>query len=144
MKQTGQALGLMLGDLGRAWRMLLDQRLGPHGLSVAKWQTLRQLELNGDGISQKELAARVGIMGPTLVGLLDRLAAEGYIQRRESRQDRRCKTVHLTAKARRKLKEANAVAFRLRDELMDGIPVRELAACLGVLKRIKSKAGSLQ
>ena len=87
--------GLVLFGTARAWRTKLDQRLRPLGFSQGKWRTLMNLSRGGDKLTQKEIAERMGIEEPTLAGLLNRLESDGWIERRESPADRRCKIVHL-------------------------------------------------
>src|SRR5436190_16682600 len=92
-------LGMSLAETARAWRYHLDQRLRPLGLSIGKWTTLVHLARGGDKLTQKEVAARVGIEEPTLAGILDRLQHDGWIKRKNHVEDRRCKTVHLQPRA---------------------------------------------
>lgn len=132
--------GMLLGETGRAWRYRLDQRLKPLGLSQAKWITLLKLSWSEGGMTQTELAERLGVEGPTLARLLDRMATDGWIERRESDVDRRTKTVHLRRKSCALLQQINAVAARLSGELLEGIPPAELNSCMEVLRRIREKA----
>ena len=131
---------LVLAETARTWRNKLDQRLKPLGLSQAKWRVLLYLAKDGDGLMQRELAERLSVEGPTVVRLLDRMTTDGWIQRRESPSDRRVKTVHMTAKARRTVERIETIAGQLRAELFADIPRTELLACLDVLKRLKQKA----
>jgi MarR family transcriptional regulator for hemolysin len=144
LKRSDSAgFGTLLGETGRAWRYRLDQRLKPLGLSQAKWITLLKLSWADDGITQKELAERLCIESPTLVRLLDRMAADGWIERRGSDIDRRSKTVHLRRKSYALLQQINAVATRLSSDLLEGIPDAEMRSCMSVLRRIKEKALAL-
>ena len=136
-------IGALLGETGRAWRYRLDQRLKPLGLSQAKWITLLKLSCADDGMTQTELADRLGVEGPTLARLLDRMAADGWIERRESDADRRSKTVHLRPKACGLLERITAVAMQLNADLLEGIPAEDLRCCMDVLQRIKERALSL-
>ena len=133
-------VGTLIGETGRAWRCRLDQRLKPLGLSQAKWITLLKLSKVEDGMTQTELAERVGVEAPTLARLLDRMSADGWIERRESDADRRSKTVHLRRKSCALLEQINAVAMQLSAELLEGVPPDELRSCMEVLRRIKEKA----
>jgi DNA-binding MarR family transcriptional regulator len=90
-----EKLGFLLHETARVWRTKLDQRLKPLGLSMGKWTTLAHLARGGDKLTQAEVAARVGIEGPTLAGILDRLEQDGWVKRKSCVDDRRCKTVHL-------------------------------------------------
>ena len=98
-KSTQRELfGTWLAHLTRAWREQVDARLAPFGLSQARWLILLHLSRGANGSSQKALAARVGVQGPTLVRTLDRLEAEGMVERREASEDRRAKTIHCDRK----------------------------------------------
>ena len=133
-------LGLVLFGTARAWRTKLDQRLRPLGLSQGKWRTLMHLSQSGNKITQKELAERMGIEGATMAGLLDRLANDGWVQRRDSAQDRRCKTVHLQRRSKSVLEKIFNAAHDLRTELIEDISQRDLETCIKVLSKIRQKA----
>ena len=90
-----ETFGPLLGGTARAWQMKLDQRLKPMGLSQAKWRTLIHLSRAPEPLTQSQIAERTGIEEPTLVSLLHRLEKEGWVMRKNSARDRRCKTVHL-------------------------------------------------
>lgn len=135
-----EEFGRCVGETARAWRARLDERLAPLGLSQARWLVVLHLDRERGGLIQKELAQRLGIEGATLVGLLDRMAADGWVERRECAHDRRSKTVHLTPKSRAASREIKAVAAQLRRELLAGIPRAELECCFKVLGRIKDRA----
>ncbi len=137
-----EQIGPLLGETARAWRFCLDRRLKPLGLSRAKWMVLVHLSKNKEGMVQKDLACRLGIEGPTLVGLLDRMSHDGWIERRPFGGDRRSKTVHLTEKAESIADDIHQTAAVLRQEILDGISEEELAQCVRVLQRIKRRAES--
>ena len=129
-------LGILVGETARLWRYALDQRLQPLGLSQAKWLVLLHLSRE-NGLMQKQLARRVGIEPPTLANLLDRMADDGWITRRESNRDRRSKTVQLTPKSLEVIKQIRATGARLRRELLAGIPPKDIERCAAVLAHIK-------
>jgi MarR family transcriptional regulator for hemolysin len=133
-------LGLVLFGTARAWRTKLDQRLRPLGLSQGKWRTLIHLSQGGNKLTQKEIAERMGIEGPTLAGLLDRLQDDGWIERRGSAEDRRCKIVHLQRRSKAVLDKIFNTAHDLRAELIEDIPQRDLETCIRVLGQIREKA----
>ena len=133
-------LGLVLFGTARAWRTKLDQRLRPLGLSQGKWRTLMHLSQGGNKLTQKEIAERMGIEGATLAGLLDRLENDGWVQRRDSAEDRRCKTVHLQRGSKAVLDKIFNAAHDLRAELIENIPQRDLETCIRVLSKIRDKA----
>lgn len=136
MADPADNLGILVGETARLWRYALDQRLQPLGLNQARWLVLLHLSRD-NGLIQKELATRVGIEAPTLVGLLDRMAEDGWVTRRESSDDRRSKTVHLTPKAQEAIKQIRATGAQLRRELLAGVPAKDVERCAYVLEHIK-------
>ena len=140
MPTNHEQLGMAIGEASRSWRAKLDERLRPLGLSQSRWLVLLHLSKRGDGVVQKALAKWLGIEGPTLVRILDRMTADGWLERRESPTDRRAKTVHLTPQALAVIQQINKVAAKLRGELLADIPAADIEACLRVLQQIKHTA----
>lgn len=136
-----EQIGLLIGDVARSWRTRLNERLRPLGLSQARWMVLLHLHKRGDGVMQKALAEWIGIEGPTLVRLLDRMTEDGWIERRESSTDRRSKTVHLTEQSSAIIKQINKIAAQLRQELLANIDPADLQTCMQVLLQIKQQTG---
>jgi MarR family transcriptional regulator for hemolysin len=132
--------GPLLHGTARAWRLKLDERLKPMGLSQAKWRTLMHLSVAPGPLTQAEIAAHLGIEEPTLATLLHRLEGDRWVARRSASHDRRCKTVHLAPRARRVIEQIGSAAFRLRHELLDDISPSDLRTCIRVLDRIRHKA----
>src|SRR5437868_11682102 len=139
-KIDSETIGPLLHGTARAWRLKLDERLKPMGLSQAKWRTLMHLSVAPGPLTQSEIAALLGIEEPTLVTLLHRLEDENWVARRNASHDRRCKTVHLAPRAQRAIEQINSAAFQLRHELLDDISPAELRTCIRVLDRIRQKA----
>src|ERR1700737_4648906 len=140
VKSDLEAFGPLLHGTARAWRLKLDERLKPMGLSQAKWRTLLHLSVAPGPLTQAEIAAHLGIEEPTLVTLLHRLEGDRWVARKNASHDRRCKTVHLARRAQRVIAQINAAAFKLRHELLDDISASELRTCIRVLDRIRKKA----
>ena len=135
-----ETFGPTLHGAARAWRLKLDERLKPMGLSQAKWRTLLHLSIAETPLTQAEIADRLGIEEPTLVSLLHRLEKSGWVVRRDAEHDRRCKTVHLGSRARGVISQISATAAGLRHELLKDIPSKELRTCIRVLERVREKA----
>jgi MarR family transcriptional regulator, transcriptional regulator for hemolysin len=130
----------LLHETARAWRLKLDERLKPMGLSQARWRTLLHLFRAHVPLTQSEIAARLGIEEPTLVTLLHHLEGEGWVTRKNSSRDRRCKTVHLQRRAHRIIGRINTTALKLRSDLIKDIPVRDLQTCMRVLSQVRARA----
>ena len=102
-------LGRRLVFLGKRLKASFEELLGEHGCTLPTWAVLRYLARN-PGLSQVQLAGRIGIEGPTLTRHLDRLCAEGLVARQRDEQDRRIVRVALTPAGEARWQELHDVA----------------------------------
>ena len=92
---------------GRFERAMNDE-LAPRGITFRQAQVLWLLAHEGS-LSQTDLAERMRIEPPTLVGILDRMEREGWIRREGDATDRRRKFVAPLAKAQAGMDEDHRV-----------------------------------
>lgn len=128
-----ESIPLALNDVARGWRSRLDERLRPLGLSCAMWAVIRHLANGSPPQTQRELAEAVGIEGPTLVRLLDRLEQVGMARRVPDPEDRRIKRVELTEQARPSWDASLRAGHELGSELTRGISASDLETTRQVL-----------
>jgi len=136
---TRELFGIAIGDCARIWRHRVNERLKPLALSQAAWLALWNLSWFPDGLVQAELAEHLGIEGPTLVRLLDRLENDGLVSRQASEADRRCKRVVLTEAAGPVVRQVKAIIAELRAEVLADIPETELEAGLRLLDQVRQR-----
>jgi len=127
--------GYLVRDAHRAFQRLLERRIAPYGVTRGQWYFLRVLWTT-DGLSQRELSARVGMMEPTTVIALRSMEKAGLIRRVRSGDDRRKVRVLLTAKAKRLRNELLGVARTITDEAEQGVAARDLASFRRVIARM--------
>ena len=89
----------LISDVARLLRNHADQRARQFGMTRAQWAVLARLESN-EGLKQSELAEMLDLQPITLTRLVDRLCANGLIERRADPDDRRAKRLYLTPQAR--------------------------------------------
>ncbi len=116
-----------IGLLTRRWRQTLDHEFQAAGLTDATWRPLLHLHLLGDGVRQKDLAASVGIEGPSLVRLIDTLVTKGLIQRSEDGTDRRAKLLCLTPEGRLIVARIREIVTLLENKLLSPFNDAEIA-----------------
>jgi MarR family transcriptional regulator, organic hydroperoxide resistance regulator len=127
--------GYLVRDAHRAFQRLLDRRIAAYGVSRGQWYFLRVLWIT-DGLSQRELSVRVGMMEPTTVIALRSMEKSGLIRRVRGADDRRKVRVFLSAKAKRLRGELLALARTITDEAEEGIAPRDLAAFRRIIARM--------
>jgi MarR family transcriptional regulator for hemolysin len=131
--------GLFIGSvsaLRRELRKVYDRELAPSGLSLAHaWPLV--LIAEQPGMSQRELAERLEIEGPTLVRLLHQLAAMGLVTRQQNPDDLRANSLHLTATGRATAKRLRRTMNAVRSRLLAGVSDSELVDALRVLDLVR-------
>jgi DNA-binding MarR family transcriptional regulator len=135
--------GYLVRDAHRAFQRLLERRIAPYGVTRGQWYFLRVLWIN-DGLSQRELSARVGMMEPTTVIALRSMERVGLIHRVRSGDDRRKVRVLLTPKAKRLRNELLGVARTITDEAEEGISARDLASFRRVIARMTANLDRIE
>ena len=135
---TTSVFGQVVIQVARLWRRELDVALQCHGLSEATALPLLLLSRQ-DGQRQISLAEQVGIEGPSLVRVIDMLAAEHLVERREDPTDRRAKTLHMTAAGRVKAAEIETVVQGFRSALLSDISPAQLEVALNVLRTVEAR-----
>jgi DNA-binding MarR family transcriptional regulator len=130
-----ESSGYLVRDAHRAFQRLLEKRIAPYGVTRGQWYFLRVLWTQ-DGLSQRELSARVGMMEPTTVIALRSMEKAGLIRRARDVEDKRKAQVWLTPKAKRMRAELLKVARGITDVAEDGISRGELELTRRVLARM--------
>ena len=118
--------------LARRWRNHINDELRRTGHSHARWMTLIWIQLLDGQSNHRELAERIGVELPTLVRLLNRLEAEGLVERLALAGRARAKTVRLTPKGRGVLVELNLITERARASFLDGADHEKLEVCMSL------------
>jgi MarR family transcriptional regulator, organic hydroperoxide resistance regulator len=130
-----QSAGYLVRDAHRAFQHVLEERINPFGVTRGQWYFLRVL-WQEDGLSQRELSARVGMMEPTTVIALRSMEKAGLITRERTDQDKRRALVMLTPKGKQLQSELLPVARHIVEQAEAGIARRELDAFRSVIARM--------
>lgn len=89
----------LIRDTERAFRRALQMRLAVHRVPFGHWSFLRIL-WESDGLTQKELSARAGVMEPTTFTAMKAMEALGYITRKQLPTNKKNMYVYLTNEGR--------------------------------------------
>lgn len=108
---------------------LEDSGISPRGHSVLA------AAMTGE-YAQTELARMVGLDKTTMVVTVDELEAQGLVERKPSKRDRRARLIKVTREGRRKVEVANRVLDRVRDDVLAALPEEEREVFLRALGRL--------
>ena len=118
------------------FRRALSDEVAPHGITYRQCQVLGWLALHGP-LSQAELAERMRIEPPTLVGILDRMERDGWLRRESCSSDRRKKLIRPTGNAEPVWSKIVACGRRVRERATRGLSDEQLAELRQMLRTVQ-------
>lgn len=130
-------LGFLVHDVSRLRRSLIDRFLKPLNVTRSQWWVLAFLSRR-DGLSQVALAEELDLGKVALGGLIDRLEANGLVERRPDPVDRRVKRVFLTKAGGKLMKDIRASSAQAEDLILAGIDDDDLKATVRALRGMKA------
>ena len=109
-----------------------------YGQSLGRFDVLSQLfRLDAGWATVGEIAGMVMASSGNITGLLDRMEADGLIERRASPHDRRSQQIRMTARGRALFDEMADDHARWIDAALDGIPVADKKRLIELLARVR-------
>ncbi|MGH8316506.1 MAG: MarR family winged helix-turn-helix transcriptional regulator [Steroidobacteraceae bacterium] len=135
-------LGFLLKDTTRRYTRRFEERARALSLTLPQCRALLYLE-NNQGVSQKRLSALTELDPMTLVRILDRMEADGWVQRRFDPADRRAHSLWLTPKARPILDHIAQLIADTRAEALQGLSNEERSTLLELLERLHANLSAL-
>lgn len=138
---TDTTIGYLVRDVHRALARSLQTRIASHGVSMGQWFFLRAL-WDEDGLTQRELSQRVGMMEPTTVTALNSMERRGFVERVRNPHDRRKVNIFLTPKGRSLREVLLPCSVEVTREATRGLSERDVATTMDVLRRMTSNLHS--
>jgi len=118
----------------------LEQALEGHGLSIPQFDILATLGFY-QGITQQELAARLLVTKGNICGMIDRMEASGWVERRSDPFDRRANRLFLTRRGKALLAQTAPEQHARLREIMCALEPGELQSLYQYLDRLDEAAG---
>jgi DNA-binding MarR family transcriptional regulator len=142
-QDTEHDLFLLLHDVARLVRVEADRRARLQGMTRAQWALLMKLAYN-PGLSQKEAADLLEVEPISVARLVDRLEANGLIERRPDASDRRIWRLHLLPAAASALDQIKVQRAELAALLNADIPQALNDAMVLGLQQMKTNIMRMQ
>jgi DNA-binding MarR family transcriptional regulator len=136
MPNTDEYIGVVISDVARLLRTEFDRRVRRLGITRAQWLVLTRLHRR-PGASHSELADMMEVEKATAGRMIDRLVANGWVERRTEPSDRRIKRVYLTPEAERVHKRIWRVAEDTVNAALADLSGQESRLLMTLLQRIK-------
>jgi MarR family transcriptional regulator, transcriptional regulator for hemolysin len=135
--------GFLLKEVSRRYTLLFEHRARQFPLTLSQCKALVRLEKN-QGVSQARLAELAEVDAMTMVRILDRMEADGLLERRPDPADRRARCLYLTAKAKPLLDQIWRLADDIRAEIFAGVAKSDRDVFMSVLEHMYDKISELE
>jgi MarR family transcriptional regulator, transcriptional regulator for hemolysin len=139
----GPPIGLKLARTARAVTQAFEQAMAAAGGSVATWQVLLLVRSHQWG-TQTQMAAALGITGPTLTHHLNALEEQGLVRRWRESSNRRVQRVELTDAGEAMFERLRHVAAEHDRRLRSTLSAEEAAALADLLDRLAGAVADLR
>jgi len=131
-----ESVGYWLVTAHQAYTRAFTQALAPHGVTFRQAQVLGWLAAEGPQ-SQRELAERMLIEPPNLVGVLDRMERAGLVDRRPCPEDGRKKLIHPSPAADEQWAVIAGVGREIRERAVAGLDPEDREHLRRLLGRLR-------
>jgi len=133
---TTEPIGLQLTRTAKAISRAFDEALGEVGGTLPTWLILVSLKGQQHG-AQRDIAAAVGVEGPTLTHHLNRLEDQGLVRRSRDPGNRRVQRVVLTQAGEAAFFRMLGAVQAFNRRLQAGLSERQLTALEQALGRLR-------
>ncbi len=99
------SVGSIINRTAKALVHAFDQELRKKvGITFGQWKIIiiavnNNNDDNDNGLTQREIADKLGLEGPTLIPIIDKLEKDGFVVRKVDKNDRRNNRIFLTKKS---------------------------------------------
>jgi DNA-binding MarR family transcriptional regulator len=132
-----------LAQVGAHAAKQFAERLSPLKLTPAHAGILRRLS-NAPGLSQRELAAALGMHASRLVAIVDEMELLGLVTREGNAEDRRSYSLQITPKGREMMAEISKISMQHNEAMCTALSEGEREVIAALLQRIADQQGLLR
>jgi len=133
-------IAFLLTQLGTVAARRFAERVSELGITPADAGALRIIAFN-PGISQRDLAQRLGVGPSRIVALMDRLTAAGLVVRQRSATDRRNHELALTEHGQQTMASLRDVAIAHEKDVTTALTEAEVSELGVLLTKLAASAG---
>lgn len=137
-----QSVGYWLMLATQSIRRVLEARLVDKEITLRQWEVLAWLASDST-LSQSQIASSMGIEPPTLAGVVNRMARDGWIEKKNCDDDRRRCRLTPTQQVEEIWNGTLSVAHEVRAQAIAGITPEELEVLKRVCLRIRDNLSQL-
>lgn len=130
------SIGFVVNRTAKAFVRSLDSELREKvGVTAGQWKVIVML-INEDGLTQKEIADRLALEGPTLIPIIDKMEKDDLVVRKVDATDRRNNRIYRTERANKLWDAMVKCALKIRQVSLKDIPEENIEITKNVLEHI--------
>ena len=126
---------IQISVLARTLRAYFDRRIAGLNVTRSQWDMIAAVS-RSPGATQRSIADRMEMSEASAGRLIDRLCADGLLERHERADDRRARAVYLAEPALPLVRNAGAMIAAYEKTLFEGFTDAEIEQLLGYIQRI--------
>ena len=130
--------GFLIHDVSRMRRIVVDRALKPLGITRSQWWVLAFLSRR-DGMTQTALAADLDLTKVAIGGLVDRMEASGFVERRTDERDARARRIYLTRAGIKLITAIREAVDVVESDIMSVVDDDDLEIAGAVLLNVKTR-----
>lgn len=132
---TRRKAGLRMTVIARLQRNNFDRKVADLNVTRSQWAMIAVVA-RYPGSSQRTITEYLEMSEASAGRLIDRLCADGLLERRDRRDDRRARAVYLTEAARPLLDKLGKIAIESEERMFRGFTEDEVEQLLDYMNRI--------
>jgi len=130
------SIGYIINRTAKAYVKALDSQLRQKvGVTAGQWKVLVML-VEKNGLTQKEIANKLGLDGATLIPIIDKMEKDKLVVRKVDPTDRRNNRIHRTELANAQWDKMIECASNIKEISLNGIPDKNIKIMKDVLENI--------
>ena len=130
------SIGFIVNRTARVFVKALDSELRKSvGVTFGQWKVAVMLSMQ-DGITQKEIANKLGLEAATLIPIIDKLEKEGLVVRQVDQADRRNNRIYRTEKMHDLWDQMIECSLKTRKISVKDIPEKHITIMRECLEKI--------
>jgi DNA-binding MarR family transcriptional regulator len=133
--EKNDSAGYLINHLARIFAQALAREIKPLGLAPGQFMVLLEL-WREDGLTQRDLVARLDVEQATLANTLSRMERDGLVRRVPHPSDGRAQVIRLTPLASRLEGPATRAADAINRRMLAGLPPAERGHFVEIMRRV--------
>jgi MarR family transcriptional regulator for hemolysin len=131
------SIGFIINRIGKSLINVIDQELRrKFTITFGQWKVLIIIANSDQGLTQKDIADKLVLEGPTLIPILDKLERDELVVRKTDTKDRRINRIYLTERADGFLNDTIECVAQIKKISLNNLSESEISITKNTLEKM--------